>query len=140
MTAEAALEVSRARIEEVQPLAAEFRRDAHQAGHTVEPPLPTGAMFWLARSADGVPVGYAAGTLRPEGLILGPFFVRTGRRRSGVGLRLLAEIERWAAGARISVVEVSVAADNAAGVAFLEAAGYRARRLLMARDDTSSAP
>lgn len=134
------VEVSRARIEEVQPLAAEYRRDTHQGGSTSEPPLPTGALFWVARTAEGVPVGYAAGALRPEGLLLGPFFVRAGHRRSGVGLRLLAEIERWATEARITVVEVSVAADNPAGVAFLEAAGYRARRLLMARDGGQSAP
>lgn len=138
MTAETPLQVSRARIEEVQPLAAEYRRDAHQAGGPIEPPLPTGALFWMARSAAGVPVGYAAGTMRPDGLVLGPFFVRVGHRRSGVGRRLLTAIEHWAEGARISVVEVSVAADNAAGVAFLEAAGYRARRLLMARDGTES--
>lgn len=137
MTAETVPSVSRARLEEVQPLAAEYRRDAQHMGTTVEPPLPTGALFWLATSPDGDPMGYAAGTLSPEGLVLGPFFVRAGHRRSGVGRRLLAEIERWAAAARIPVVEVSVAADNPAGVAFLEAAGYRARRLLMARRDAT---
>lgn len=130
------VDVVRARLEEVQPLAAEYRRDAWLSETTVEPPLPTGALFWIARSGDGSPVGYAAGTLRPEGLLLGPFFVRTGHRRGGVGRRLLEEIERWAEGARIPVVEVSVAADNPAGVAFLEAAGYRTRRLLMTRDAT----
>lgn len=135
MTAGTGPQVSRARIEEVQPLAAEYRRDTRQMGITVEPPLPTGALFWMATSPDGVPMGYAAGTLRPEGLVLGPFFVRAGHRRAGVGLRLLEEIQRWADGARIAVVEVSVATDNPAGVAFLEAAGYRARRLLMARID-----
>lgn len=131
------VEVTRARLEEVQPLAAEYRRDAVGGGASVDPPLPTGALFWVARSAEGDLVGYAAGTLRPEELVLGPFFVRAAYRRGGVGLRLLAEIERWASAARIPVVEVSVAADNPAGVAFLEAAGYRARRLLMARDDTA---
>lgn len=132
------VEVSRARLEEVQPLAAEYRRDALEDNATVEPPLPTGALFWLARTPDGEAMGYAAGTLRPEGLVLGPFFVRSGHRRSGVGRRLLAEIERWASGARIPVVEVSVATDNPAGVAFLESAGYRARRLLMARADADA--
>lgn len=134
------VDVVRARLEEVQPLAAEYRRDALHNETTVEPPLPTGALFWIARAPDGGPVGYAAGTLRPEGLLLGPFFVRAGHRRAGVGQRLLEEIERWATGARIPVVEVSVAADNPAGVAFLEAAGYRARRLLMTRHATSSHP
>jgi GNAT superfamily N-acetyltransferase len=127
------IRVARARLEEVQPLAAEFRRDASKEGAPVEAPLPTGAVFWIARSTSGDPLGYAAGTLRPEGLVLGPFFVRSAHRRSGVGMRLLREIERWAEGARIPVVEVSVATDNLAGVRFLEAAGYRARRMLMAR-------
>jgi GNAT superfamily N-acetyltransferase len=133
------IQVVRARIEEVQPLAAEYRRDAADSGTTAEPPLPTGAVFWIARSADGAPMGYAAGTLRPEGLVLGPFFVRADHRRDGVGLRLLREIERWADGARIPVVEVSVAVDNTAGVAFLERAGYGVRRLLMAREEPPEA-
>jgi GNAT superfamily N-acetyltransferase len=80
-------------------------------------------------------MGYAAGTLRPEGLVLGPVYVRAEHRRSGIGLRLLGEIERWAQGARIPLVEVSVAYDNEPGVKFLERAGYRARRLLMAKAD-----
>lgn len=130
--------VVRARIEEVQPLAAEYRRDATAAGTVVEPPLPTGAVFWLARDEQGDPLGYAAGQLRPEGLVLGPVYVRSTHRRGGVGLQLLWEIEHWAKGARIPVVEVSVAADNTAGVKFLEAAGFRTRRLLMARDEQGS--
>lgn len=129
------IRVDRARLEEVQPLAAEYRRDGSREGSTVEPPLPTGAVFWLARGADKEPLGYAAGQLRPEGLVLGPVYVRPQARRSGVGLRLLQAIETWAGGARIPVVEVSVAADNPAGVRFLEKAGYRTRRLLMARED-----
>jgi GNAT superfamily N-acetyltransferase len=127
-------QVARARIEEVQPLAAEYRRDAVGSGAPVEPPLPTGALFWIARTPEG-PCGYAAGTLRPEGLVLGPVYVRSSHRRSGVGLTLLREIERWADSARIPVVEVSVAADNTAGVRFLEAAGYVVRRHLMARQE-----
>lgn len=125
--------VARARLEEVQPLAIEFKR-ASSAGSAVETPLPTGALFWMATSTEGEPMGYAAGTLRPEGLVLGPVYVRAGHRRSGVGLALLHEIERWGEEARIPLVEVSVAVDNPAGVHFLEAAGYRARRLLMARE------
>lgn len=135
MTDGAAPEVRRARIEEVQPLAAEYRRDAHVTGSTVEAPLPVGALYWIAVMPDGGAVGYAAGVLSADGLLLGPFFVRNGHRRGGVGRRLLAEIERWASGTRITVVEVSVAADNPAGIAFLEAAGYRSRRILMVRDD-----
>ncbi len=133
-------DVVRARIEQVQGLAAEYRREAAMRGATVEPPLPAGALFWLAGGADDTPTGYAAGTLRPEGLVLGPVYVRPQHRRTGVGLRLLGEIERWATTARIPLVEVSVPTDNRAGVHFLEAAGYRARRLLMARDDAGKGP
>jgi GNAT superfamily N-acetyltransferase len=123
--------VARARIEEVQPLAAEYRRAA--TGGQVDPPLPTGALFWLATDEAGEQVGYAAGTLRPEGLVLGPVYVRPAARRSRVGVTLLDEIAGWADGARIPLVEVSVAADNIAGVRFLESAGFVVRRHLMAR-------
>ena len=132
MTAD--INVARARIEEVQPLALEYKREAVSAGTAVEPPLPSGALFWLAKTDGGEDMGYAAGTLRPEGLVLGPVFVREAHRRSGVGMRLLKEIERWAQGARIPLVEVSVASDNEAGVKFLERAGYRSRRILMSRE------
>ena len=132
------IRVDRARLEEVQPLAGEYRRDTSRQGSTVEPPLPTGAVFWIARGAGKEPLGYAAGQLRPEGLVLGPVYVREQARRLGVGQRLLKAIEDWASGARIPVVEVSVAADNPAGVRFLEAAGYRARRYLMAREDAAA--
>jgi GNAT superfamily N-acetyltransferase len=124
------IRVARARLEEVQPLAAAYARE----GASVEPPLPTGALFWLATDAQRRPLGYAAGSLRPEGVVLGPVFVLPPHRRSGVARALLREIERWAEGARIPVVEVSVATDNVAGVRFLESAGYRGRRLLMARE------
>jgi GNAT superfamily N-acetyltransferase len=129
------ISVARARIEEVQPLAVEYKR----SNASTEPPLPSGALFWLARDdqrqgGTGQPMGYAAGTLRPEGLVLGPVYVRDSFRRRGVALRLLREIERWASGARIPLVEVSVAVDNEAGRKFLEAAGYSVRRVLMSRD------
>jgi GNAT superfamily N-acetyltransferase len=140
VTAPKDIRVARARLEEVQPLAAEYRADATRQGTTVEPPLPTGAVFWIARDGSGEPMGYAAGQLRPEGLVLGPFYVRSAHRRSGVGRLLLHEIERFAGGARIPLVEVSVAADNAAGIRFLEAAGYQTRRLLMARPEGDQPP
>lgn len=133
--------VQRARLEEVQPLAAEFRRDASRSGASIDTPLPTGALFWRATGPDGQPLGYAAGTLRPEGLVLGPVYVRPPHRRDGIGAALLHRIEDWAESARIPVVEVSVATDNEAGVRFLESAGYTARRILMARDPApESAP
>ncbi|MPZ72922.1 MAG: GNAT family N-acetyltransferase [Nitriliruptorales bacterium] len=127
--------IDRARIEEVQRLAAEYRREATEGGTPVEPPMPSGALFWIARDGQRQDMGYAAGTLRPEGLVLGPVYVRPDHRRSGVGLRLLHQIQQWAQRARIPLVEVSVASDNDAGVRFLESAGYRIRRHLMARED-----
>jgi ribosomal protein S18 acetylase RimI-like enzyme len=140
MTTPEGIRVARARLEEVQPLAVEYRADATSEGTTVEPPLPTGAVFWIARDASGEAMGYAAGQLRPEGMVLGPFYVRSAHRRSGVGRLLLGEIERFATGARIPLVEVSVAADNGAGIRFLEAAGYQTRRLLMARPGGDQPP
>jgi GNAT superfamily N-acetyltransferase len=129
--------VDRARIEEVQRLAAEYKRETVEAGTPPEPPLPSGALFWIARGADREDMGYAAGTLRPEGLVLGPVYVRKDHRRAGVGQRLLQQINAWAQRARIPLVEVSVASDNDAGVRFLESAGYRIRRHLMARDEAT---
>ena len=125
--------VARARIEEIQPLGIEYKCESTAAGTAVEPALPSGALFWIARTAGGDDMGYAAGTLRPEGLVLGPVYVKPEHRRSGVGMRLLKEIERWASGARIPLVEVSVAFDNEPGRRFLERAGYAARRVLMVR-------
>lgn len=126
--------VTRARIEEIQPLAQEYKREAADSSTAVEPAMPSGALFWVARTDERQDMGYAAGTLRPEGLVLGPIYVLPAYRRCGVGLALLHEIERWATTARIPLVEVSVAIDNAAGIGFLERAGYRSRRVLMARD------
>lgn len=128
------IQVARARIEEVQPLALEYKRATAATGRP-EPALPSGALFWLARDDQRQTLGYAAGTLRPEGLVLGPVYVKSEHRRRGVALLLLGEIERWANGARIPVVEVSVAVDNDAGRKFLEAAGYAVRRVLMSRDE-----
>jgi GNAT superfamily N-acetyltransferase len=125
--------VARARLEEVQPLAAAYSRDPSRT-RGFESPLPTGALFWRATDEGGTPLGYAAGTLRPEGIMLGPVFVLPEYRREGVARALLAEIERWSESARIPLVEVSVATDNEAGVRFHESVGYRGRRLLMARE------
>ena len=99
-----------------------------------EPPLPKGGWFWLARADDGTPCGYAAGTPLPDSsLVLGPVWVHPDHRRGGVGEALLAEIQKWAEGARVPVLEVSVAAANEVGIRFLEAAGYLPRRVLMSR-------
>jgi GNAT superfamily N-acetyltransferase len=104
-------------------------------GRPTSPPLPQGGVFWLAEDAgDGEVLGYAAGTLRPEGCTIGPIFTLEAGRRRGTGAALLAAIERWAADTRVPVVEVAVNAENAAGVAFLRSAGYRPGRMLMVRD------
>lgn len=127
------VEVRRARIEEIRPLAVEYRTEQESLyGAPGNPPLPQGGIFWLAVDPqDGRPLGYAAGTLRPTGCTIGPIFTRADGRRMGVGQALLRSIQEWAAQTRVPVVEISVAADNDTGQRFLEALGYVPRRVLM---------
>jgi GNAT superfamily N-acetyltransferase len=132
-----AITVRRARIEEIRALAEEYRAESasrSRDGRPWDPPIPQGGIFWRADD-DGDPLGYAAGTLRPGGLTVGPVFARPGARRRGVGGELIRAIQAWAGTTRVPVVEVSVAADNRDGQAFLESLGYVPRRILM-----SSAP
>jgi GNAT superfamily N-acetyltransferase len=134
------ISVRRARIEEIRPLAAEYKREQEAAfGVPGNPPLPSGGVFWLATDADtGEVLGYAAGSLRPGGCTVGPVFARPSVRRSGVGRALLQAIQAWAEDTRVPVVEISVAADNEAGLAFLASLGYEPRRILMSRQPTGT--
>lgn len=126
------IRVARARIEEIRELAAEYAREQEQArGATSDAPLPQGGIFWLARDGDGRALGYAAGTMRPIGCHVGPVFTRPEARRRGVGEALISAIQTWAGDTRVPVVEISVAADDPAGQAFLESLGYVPRRVLM---------
>lgn len=128
------IRVQRARIEEIRELADEYRREQEASSGDGEPsdvPLPSGGIFWLARDAAGNKLGYAAGTMRPIGCQIGPVFTSASARRRGVGNALLTSIQRWARETRVPVVEISVAADNPDGQAFLESLGYVPRRVLM---------
>lgn len=126
------IEVRRARIEEIRPLAAEYKHEQEsELGIPADAPLPQGGIFWLATDGDGTPLGYAAGTLRPVGCTIGPVFSRRRARRRGVGQALLTSIQQWATDTRVPVVEISVAAGNDAGRSFLESLGYEPRRVLM---------
>ena len=131
--------VRRARIEEVRPLASEYLAEQERHfGRPTSPPLPHGGVFWVAEDATtGELLGYAAGTLRPEGCTIGPIFTRDVGRRRGTGGALLSAIEEWAADTRVPVIEVAVNAENEGDVAFLRAAGYRPGRVLMVRDEAS---
>ncbi len=134
--------VRRARIEEVRPLAERYAREAVRAaggGDPPDPPMPQGGIFWIA-TADGEPLGYAAGTLRPTGCVVGPIYTEPEQRRRGVGQALLRAVHTWAEGTRVPVVEISVAVDNQSGIAFLEALGYRARRTLMTLTPVEAGP
>ena len=133
------LAVRRARIEEVRPLASEYLAEQERHfGRPTSPPLPQGGVFWVAEDAStGELLGYAAGTLRPEGCTIGPIFTRDVGRRRGTGRALLIAIEEWAADTRVPVIEVAVDAENEGGVAFLRAAGYRPGRVLMVRGEGS---
>lgn len=123
----------RARIEEIRPLAERYAREAarrSEDGQPFDAPIPQGGIFWIAED-EGEPVGYAAGTLRPTGCVVGPVYTVPDARRRGVGEALLVAVQSWAAGTRVPVVEISVAHDNEDGIAFLEALGYRPRRILL---------
>ena len=125
------MQVRRARLEEIRPLAAEYLHEQEtRFGIPTSPPLPQGGVFWVAED-DGTVLGYAAGTLRPEGCSIGPIFTRADGRRRGTGAALLSAIERWVEDTGVPMVEIAVNADNPEGVAFLEAAGYRPGRILM---------
>ena len=130
-----AIQVTRARIEEIRPLAEEYRTESASRsadGRPWDPPVPQGGIFWRAVDDEtGDPVGYAAGTLRPTGMTVGPVFTRAAARRRGVGAALINAIQTWAESTRVPVVEISVAADNPEGQAFLESLGYVPRRVLM---------
>lgn len=132
--------VQRARIEEIKPLAAEYRAESASMSSTGEPwdpPMPQGGIFWMAKDAQtGEPAGYAAGTLRPSGMTVGPVFTRATHRRRGVGDALVSAIQEWAVNTRVPVVEISVASDNPQGQAFLESLGYKPRRILMSLTPT----
>jgi len=131
-TTRADITVRRARIEEIRPLAVEYRTEQDSDPEALpDPPLPQGGIFWLATDEDGTPLGYAAGTLRPAGCTIGPVFARPGARRRGAGEALINAIQSWAEDTRVPVVEISVAADNHRGQRFLEALGYQPRRILM---------
>lgn len=134
------VQVRRARIEEIRPLAVEYKREQDTlAGAPTNPPLPQGGIFWVATDGDrGEPLGYAAGALRPSGCTIGPVFTRSHARRRGVGESLLRAIQSWAEDTRVPVVEISVASDNHGGRAFLESLGYEPRRVLMSLTPTSA--
>lgn len=133
----AEVRIRRARIEEVRPLAAEYLAEQEaRFGRPTSAPLPQAGVFWVAEDADsGETLGYAAGTLRPEGCTIGPIFTRALGRRRGTGAALLAAIETWAADTRVPVLEVAVNASNDGGVAFLVAAGYRPGTMMMVRSE-----
>jgi len=131
---DAEVRVRRARIEEIRPLALEYRDESSARsddGLPWDPPIPQGGVFWIAEDAETrEALGYAAGTLRPTGMTIGPLFVRQSARRRRVGFTLLSAIQEWAEGTRVPVVEISIAADNDEGRGFLESSGYVARRVL----------
>lgn len=127
-----AVTARRARIEEIRPLAVEYKHEQeNEHDRPADPPLPQGGVFWIAVDEDDEPLGYAAGTLRPTGCTIGPVFARPEARRRGVGQALLTAIQTWATETRVPVVEISVAVGNDDGLNFLRSLGYQPRRILM---------
>ncbi|MEX2324872.1 MAG: GNAT family N-acetyltransferase [Nitriliruptoraceae bacterium] len=126
------LHVRRARIEEIRALADEYRQE--QIGEldvAADVSLPQGGVFWIAENDAGTPVGYAAAALGPSGCTVGPIYTRPQARRHGVGRALIEAIQAWAIDTRVPIVEISVAAPNHVGRAFLESLGYQPRRIVM---------
>lgn len=136
------VQVRRARIEEIRPLAEEYQHEQTTVfGSPTDAPLPHGGVFWLATDARSrEPLGYAAGTLRPTGCTIGPVFTRSQARRRGVGGALLRTIQQWAGDTRVPIVEISVNAENPEGQTFLESLGYRPRRVLMTLTPVDDGP
>lgn len=130
----------RARIEEIRELAREYEHESATLScdkHPSSTPLPEGGIFWIAEdAADDATLGYAAGSLRPDGLTVGPVYVRPRERRRGVGQALLQAIQRWADETGIRVVEVSVAANDEVARSLLRSAGYVPRRILFSHPGT----
>ncbi len=135
--------VRRARIEEIRELAGEYGHESATRSWNQPPspdPIPEGGIFWIAEYAAGEgALGYAAGRLRPEGLTVGPVYVRPQTRRRGVGQELLQAIQSWADETGIPVVEVSVSATDKAGRSFLESVGYVPRRILFSHASAGQA-
>lgn len=136
------VQVMRCRIEDIRELAEEYAEESaanSASGEPWDPPVPQGGIFWLATDKQTrEKLGYAAGTLRPSGCTVGPVFARSQARRRGVGEALVTAIQVWAEDTRVPVVEISVAADNPDGQAFLESLGYEPRRILMSLTPTSA--
>ncbi len=134
--------IRRARIEEVRDLADAYRRELEEERELpADPPLPQGGVYWIALDADDDRrLGYAAGTLRPTGLTIGPVYTCPEARGRGVGGALVAAVQSWATDTGVPVVEISVAARNDDALRFLTALGYQPRRVLMSlRPDASTA-
>jgi ribosomal protein S18 acetylase RimI-like enzyme len=59
--------------------------------------------------------------------------VRAAFRRRGVGQKLMAAVEEWAADRGVSDIELNVFEFNGAAIAFYERLGYATRSRRMAR-------
>ena len=113
----------RARIEEIRPLAEQYARESARRspdGTPFDAPLPQGGIFWVAEEGDEK-LGYAAGTLRPSGCVVGPVYTVPAARRRGVGQALLLAVQGWARGTRVPIVEISVSHDNTDGIVIFAA-------------------
>jgi mycothiol synthase len=85
-------------------------------------------MVWLAATVDGDDAGAAVGLVgwhSEPGTAFGEFGTLPAARGLGVGTALLAELRRWSAEQRASVLDAAVAEDDPASLAWAERRGFR---------------
>ncbi|MCY4731645.1 GNAT family N-acetyltransferase [Natronomonas gomsonensis] len=81
--------------------------------------------FFVAESEDGV-VGFASAEQTwADEVELHTIYVHPDRWGEGVGAALLDRVQRWATEQGVDRIACSVLADNAIGIGFFEASGFR---------------
>lgn len=84
-----------------------------------------GTRAWTAADGDGAVAGYAVAWLGSRGMQLGNLAVAVGRRRRGLGRRLVRTVMRSARAAGAEHVFLEVRESNDAALGLYRSAGFR---------------